>query len=112
MEEFWDEVDGGRAELQVNIVNLGEIFYLVAKMRSEKQAEALCKDLSLRLNVSSAPDDLVMAAARLKGKYKIAYADAFAAATAMEQKLPLITGGLELQALEADGVLDLVWVGK
>jgi hypothetical protein len=61
--------------------------------------------------VSRRPSMLALhQAARLKGHYHIAYADAFAAQLAQEKHLPLGTGEPELQALEAAGELTLVWL--
>lgn len=50
---------------------------------------------------------LVQDAASLKAQYPIAYADAFAAATAQFLKVPVVTGDPEFRRLEA--VLDIVW---
>ncbi|HDM09965.1 MAG TPA: hypothetical protein ENF92_05550 [Desulfobacteraceae bacterium] len=44
-------------------------------------------------------------AARLKGRFAIAYADAFAAQVAAEKGIPLITGDKELSLLEREGLI-------
>ncbi len=53
----------------------------------------------------------MFAAARLKAGFKMSFADAFAAATAMELNAALVTGDPELRALEDAGLVRLEWVG-
>jgi predicted nucleic acid-binding protein len=53
-----------------------------------------------------------MAAATLKARYPISYADGFAAATAMLRQAPLVTGDPELRAMaKKEKVLRLEWLG-
>jgi uncharacterized protein len=60
----------------------------------------------------SAHDELVMLAATLKARYAISYADGFAAATALLQDAPLVTGDPELRAMAAkEKTLQLEWIG-
>ncbi|RKY05306.1 PIN domain nuclease [Candidatus Poribacteria bacterium] len=51
---------------------------------------------------------LTLMAAGLKGRYPIAYADAFAAATAKVEGCPLLTGDPEFEALK--GVIEIEWL--
>jgi predicted nucleic acid-binding protein len=44
----------------------------------------------------------------LKGRYPIAYADAFAAALAQKHRCPLVTGDPEFRTVAG---LDLDWIG-
>jgi len=48
-------------------------------------------------------------AALLKGRYRIAYADAFAAALAQKYHCPLVTGDPELRSITD---LELDWIGR
>lgn len=96
----------------MNIVNLGEVFYIVAKARGPAFGERVLRNLSSRVVTVSASDELVMSAAALKAKHPISYADAFAAATALSLDLPLVTGDPELQLMaEKDPTLRLEWIG-
>src|SRR5207302_333595 len=52
--------------------------------------------------------DDVLAAARLKARFPISYADAFAAATALRAGARLVTGDDEFHAL--DDIVDIVWL--
>ena len=104
----------GRRErsLWMNIVNLGEVFYLSAKARDAAYAERVLQTVRSRIRVVSASDELVLQAARLKGNHAISYADAFAAATAIGNGSPLVTGDPELRTMaEEERRLKLEWIG-
>lgn len=68
--------------LYVSILNLGEVYYRIGKTRGQSEADALMEELQLLpLIILPASNEDVMAAARLKMRYSISYADAFAAST-------------------------------
>jgi ribonuclease VapC len=111
MAELWRKADAGQVQLLMSIINLGEVFYLVAKARSEMAANVVLKNLKTRqLEALSVSDALVLHAATLKARHPISYADAFAAATAIERSAPLVTGDPEMRALAVEG-LRLNWAG-
>jgi ribonuclease VapC len=104
----------GRREgkLTMSIVNLGEIFYLSVKARDLAYGERVLDNLRMRIATVSASDELVLRAANLKARYAISYADAFAAATAIDGDSPLVTGDPELRAMaEREKTLKLEWIG-
>jgi len=71
------------------------------------------KTLHPRITTISAHDELVMLAATLKARYAISYADGFAAATALLQNAPLVTGDPELRVMAAkEKALRLEWIGR
>jgi predicted nucleic acid-binding protein len=109
MEGLWSQAFAGRLRLAINIVNAGEVFYMTQKVRGQDAAELVLSQLhSMPLEIRPVSNALVWEAARLKGEYAIAYADAFAAATAMREHAPLVTGDPEMKALE--GRVRLQWV--
>ena len=98
--QLLEEGQRGDAELFVSVINLGEVIYRVGKVRGEKEAlETLDEIRRLPLKVMPATEAAVMSAARLKMRYPISYADAFAAATAADQDAVLVTGDPELVQL-------------
>ncbi len=102
----------GRCNLCLSRINLGEIYYTTAKDYGEATASALVQQLvSFSIQVISITDADIDAAAALKGRYRISYADAFAAVLSRTRKAPLATGDPEFKALEAAGILTLEWVG-
>lgn len=110
--EILDEADNRKGRLLVNIVNLGEVFYLSAKTRDLAYGERVLEGLRSRFTIMSPSDDLVISAAKLKSRYAISYAGAFAASTAIIRELPLVTGDPELRALATqEKKLRLEWIG-
>ena len=101
----------GRLRLAISAINLGEAFYIVARWRSEKDAELFLSEFqTLPVDIRSVPKALVFEAARLKGTHRLSYADAFAVATAVREKAVLVTGDPEMKALESQGIVKLVWI--
>lgn len=91
----------GTVRLFASIVNIGEVYYRVGKMRNQKEADSVLKDLFfLPIEIISADDDTVLEAARLKMKHVLSYADAFAAVTAQQKDATLLTGDPELLGLK------------
>jgi uncharacterized protein len=110
--DLLDAAARGEHQLAMNIVNLGEVFYLSAKAKSFAYAERVLEGLRPRILAVSAADQIVMAAAALKARHPISYADGFAAATAMLRLAPLVTGDPELRAMaKKEKALRLEWIG-
>ena len=106
-----DAAERRQGKLAINIVNLGEVFYLSVKARDVGYGQRVIENLRSRIATVSASDELVMAAANLKARHAISYADAFAAATAMHRELPLVTGDPELRALaQQERTLQIEWI--
>jgi ribonuclease VapC len=95
------EADQSNVHLSISIINLGEVVYRIGKARSEKEAfDTLAQIRRLPLAIVPAAEEAVFAAARLKMRHLISYADAFAAATAESLGAILVTGDPELEGLE------------
>jgi len=86
--------------LLMSLVNVGEVWYIVARQTSEKEADA-CIDQLRQLGINFAEVDwkLVRHAARFKSKHKMSFADCFAAGLAKEHSAQLVTGDKEFQSV-------------
>jgi len=105
--------DRRECRLSMNIVNVGEVFYLSVKARNLAYGQRVLQTLQPRVTTVSAHDELVMLAATLKARHAISYADGFAAATAMLQGAPLVTGDPEIRVMAAkEKSLQLEWTGR
>ncbi|MBC7345364.1 MAG: type II toxin-antitoxin system VapC family toxin [Clostridia bacterium] len=98
-----------RPRLFINLVNLGEVFYLLGRRRGEREARETVEEIKAYVEVVPASEQLVFEAASLKIKYPIAYADAFALATAKAIGAPLVTGDPEFKGLHE---VPLIWIGE
>ena len=88
---------------------MGEVYYIVAKHRSEDAAEQVLLHLDrLPLELVSNDFDAVMEAARMKARFPLSYADAFALATAVRFRARLVTGDPEFEA--AEDLVEVEWL--
>jgi predicted nucleic acid-binding protein len=96
--------------LFMSAINAGEVYYFVRKTHSEKLAESwrqLSGTLPITIEVPTA--DEIWDAALLKGRYPIAYADAFAAVLAQKYRCPLVVGDPDFRSIPD---LELDWIER
>lgn len=94
----------------MSIINLGEVWYIIARETSTAEADQALKELTqLGIEFVNADWNLTNEAARFKVKGKMSYADCFAAALAKQRKAHLVTGDKEFRQVEQD--ITIYWVG-
>ncbi len=54
----------------------------------------------------------VLEAARIKARYPLAFADAFAVQLGQEMGTPLLAGNPEIRALAKEENLSMIWIGS
>jgi predicted nucleic acid-binding protein len=100
MRRYLRRARAGNLRLLLNVVNLGEVFYRLIQLTGVTQAEERLAEIkALPIEIVSAREGLVMEAARIKARHRLAYADAFAVATGRVENAPIITGDPEILAL-------------
>ena len=108
-----DEAERGDAECVTSIINLGEAYYRLVRVNRPEEADSLWR-MALRrtlpVSVKEATQRRVRRAAELKANHAIAYADAFAVATALEFRATLLTGDPEIKPLEGEHDLEVQWL--
>lgn len=77
-------------------INLGEVYYVVRRDQGADEADQVVRDLRPRLGLDLPSEERVLEAARIKADHPLAYADAFAAATAIAFDATLLTGDPKL----------------
>lgn len=77
-------------------INLGEVYYVVERMAGRDRADHIVRELRRQLNLDLPSEARVLEAARIKARYPMAYADAFAVATAIAHRAILLTGDPEI----------------
>lgn len=76
--ELLPEAARGRLSLCMSRINLGEIYYSIAKDYDDATAAALVQQLTaIFVEIVPVTDADIDAAAKLKAHYRISYADAF-----------------------------------
>ena len=91
----------GAADLLVNAINVGEVFYVVGRKRGLREAEYFLNVILPSLPVAVVDNSFedVIEAARLKAAHALSFADCFAAATAVREGAALVTGDREFEKL-------------
>jgi ribonuclease VapC len=89
--------------LFISVVNAGEVWYIIAREASVSAADDSIKELR-HLGIEFVDADWTIAheAGRFKSKYKMSYADCFAAALVKQKKALLLTGDPEFKQVEKD----------
>jgi ribonuclease VapC len=89
-----------KAKAFMAVVNWGEIYYNTMRVQGIREAEDTIKQFN-KYPIQLVEADLAITyeAAKLKGEYKIAYADCFAAALSLKLKAPIVTGDPEFKKL-------------
>jgi predicted nucleic acid-binding protein len=77
-------------------INLGEVYYTIHRAAGGAEAEATLGMLRPLVNLDAVTPERVLAAARVKALHPVAYADAFAVATAAARGAVLLTGDPEI----------------
>jgi predicted nucleic acid-binding protein len=86
------------------------VYYFLRKTHSERVAESWRESSgTLPITIEVPTLDEIWDAALLKGKYPIAYADAFAAALALKHRCALVTGDPDFRVIPD---LELNWIGR
>jgi ribonuclease VapC len=95
------EAEQRRIRLYLSLINWGEVVYIVRREKGEVAAHEIVARIDiLPITLRGIDRTLVHAAAALKAQHPIAYADAFAAATASALQVPVVTGDPEFRRLE------------
>jgi len=94
--------------LFMSVVNVGEVWYIIAREASEADANQSIRELR-QLGIEFVDADWILAheAAAFKSKHKISFADCFAAALAKLKKAHLVTGDKEFKQVEQQ--IALTW---
>ena len=109
VEELIAKAQDAEAPLLITTVNLGEIWYSLARSRSESDADtAVAHLVRLGFEVIDADWELARQAAAYKARFKLAYADCFAAALAKLKRSEVVTGDREFKQLEDE--VKIYWV--
>jgi len=101
IEDIMAQAHDAGVPVLMSVVNAGEVWYSVARRRSEREADECVKDLAdIGITLIEVGWNLARQAADFKRKGRIAYADCFAAALAKTKGAPLVTGNLEFKPLQ------------
>lgn len=103
------EATRDRCRVVLSVINLGEVLYITEREIGLVQAQAVLAAIEqLPIQILPATREAVLAAAHIKANYRVAYADAFAAAGAQELGGIVLTGDPEFKVVE--GLVGVEWL--
>ncbi len=93
----------------MSVVNVGEVWYILAREVSETEADKAIHELrQLGIEFMAVEWELARMAGSFKARYRMSFADCFAAALAKSHKAELITGDKEFKQVESE--VQVRWV--
>lgn len=103
------KAEEGGVKLLMSVVNLGEVWYSIARTNSTKIADQYAQEImGMAIEIVEADWELTHQAAAFKVNGNISYADCFAAALAKIHKAELITGDEEFEVLQDE--IKITWI--
>jgi predicted nucleic acid-binding protein len=103
------KAEENRLNLFISVVNLGEVWYSIARTNSSAVADQYVGEIEgMAIEVVEVDWNLTRQAAIFKVNGNISYGDCFAAALAKNRKAELVTGDKEFKALE--GEIKITWI--
>jgi predicted nucleic acid-binding protein len=107
--EIMADAHENKVPLKMSILNVGEVWYSIARQTSENEADHAIDELrELGIEFVDADWGMTRTAAAYKSKNKMSYADCFAAAFAKHEKAELVTGDKEFRQVEDD--IKIIWL--
>ena len=88
---LFEQAERGQAHLSMSVVNLGEVLYVLLKYVGEQRARHYVQVLQHVATMVEADAAQALGAAEMKHKYKLGYADSFAATLSLTLKATLVS---------------------
>jgi ribonuclease VapC len=99
----------GKAKGYMSVVNWGEVYYNTMREEGIAEAEKVILQLDkFPIQIVEVNRNFAYEAAKLKGKYRIAYADCFAVALSLKLNASLVTGDPEFRKLKEQ--ISIQWI--
>jgi ribonuclease VapC len=106
------QAKNGEFRLYFHAIQMGEVYYITLREQGQGLADlaySRIKALPIKL-IDRIDEELLLAAAGLKARHPISFADSFVAALAMIKNCPLLTGDPEFRTLETQGIISIEWL--
>lgn len=105
-----DAHEAGRPVL-MSVANAGEVWYILARQRSDHEADRRVEELlGMGIQLVAIDWPLTRVAATFKKKGRLSYADCYAAALARQSQGALLTGDAEFKLWEKE--ISIRWLNR
>jgi predicted nucleic acid-binding protein len=88
---LFEQAERNQARLSMSVINMGEVLYVLLKHLDEQRAFQYIQALQHAVTMIEADANRTIEAATLKHRYKLGFADSFAAALALASKATLVS---------------------
>ena len=110
VKEILHDTSLGEDRALMSLINLGEVVYITERERGlAKAQEVLAMVEQLPIEILPVDRQTVLAAAHIKARYPIAYADAFVITAAQSHDGTVLTGDPEFNAVK--DIVRVEWIG-
>jgi predicted nucleic acid-binding protein len=96
---LFEQAERGQARLSMSVVNLGEVLYVLLKHVGEPRARHYIQVLQHVVTMVEADVAQALGAAEIKHRYKLGYAESFAAMLAVTLKATLVSADPSFEKL-------------
>ena len=109
VEQALRELFSKQARGWMSVINWGELYYCTCREQGGEVADRVLLQLaSYPIEIVEADRVMTLEVARLKARFRLAYADCFAAALARKKSALLITGDPEFAGLNNE--VEILWL--
>jgi predicted nucleic acid-binding protein len=108
-----EEAETGRLPAYMSLINLGEVLYITEREHGLEQAHrTLAAVEQSPLQIVAVERTTVLAAAHIKARFPVSYADAFAVVTAQDHGGVILTGDPEFQSIADAAIVGVEWLPR
>jgi predicted nucleic acid-binding protein len=108
-----EDAEARRSVAYLSLINLGEVLYITEREQGLEQAQrALGAVEQSPLEIVAVERTTVLAAAHIKARFPVSYADAFAVVTAQDQGAVILTGAPEFESIADAGLVAVEWLPR
>jgi predicted nucleic acid-binding protein len=109
IEKLLENAGKEKCRLFLSMINLGELLYITERRGGVARAQdALALIRQLPIEILSADEQTVLAAAHVKANYALSYANCFAVATAIQENATIVSGDPEFHSVES--IVKVEWL--
>ena len=109
VEQLLERAAAGACELFMSVANWGEVYYSVWRSEGEGTAQKLAAEIAqLPIDLISATFVLTKLAAEIHARYKLPYADCFAASLTADLDAPVATADTDFALVQSE--VTVFWV--
>ncbi|MCI0546279.1 MAG: type II toxin-antitoxin system VapC family toxin [Candidatus Rokubacteria bacterium] len=108
-----EAAEAGRSAVYMSLINLGEVLYIAERERGLLHAhQVLAAVDGLPLAILPVTRPAVLAAAHVKARFALSYADAFAVVAARDHDAVILTGDREFAPVVRAGGVMVEWLPR